>query len=172
MHNKIGHSLLRTGLLLLLLGLAASCSDDGSSLQPDGLGFSDGYQGDASAPLPDTLSPYPADPFAGLHKVNTKPDIYWGSGSFGDTKGQLILWAPPAYTPHKAWPLVVYLHGGGKTTDNKQSQVQALGELKGLVSRTYPTSEVPKMNDFFLKQQNASPTDWKQTRAAVDSFLN
>lgn len=123
---------------LLLAALLAACDGEGVAGTTDGSAPDLGLAPDLLAPdtlvPPDTVSPYPPDPFKGLNKVGSAPDIYWGNSSFGDGKGQLIVWAPPGYTPSKAWPLVLYLHGGGNTTNNKESQVTGYNRLKSLVS--------------------------------------
>jgi poly(3-hydroxybutyrate) depolymerase len=123
-------------LLLALLTAAGGCDVGGEPPLTDA-SVADGLAPDSLRPdtllPPDTVSPYPADPFKGLNKVGSDPDIYWGTSSFGDKQGQLIVWAPPGYTADRAWPLVVYLHGGGNTTDNKQSQVTGYSRLKSLV---------------------------------------
>ena len=124
---------------LLLAAFLAGCDGEGGAADTDGAAPDLGLAPDLLAPdtqvPPDTVSPYPADPFQGLTKVGSAPDIYWGNSSFGDGKGQLIVWAPPGYTSTKAWPLVLYLHGGGNTTDNKESQVSGYNGLKSLVTR-------------------------------------
>jgi poly(3-hydroxybutyrate) depolymerase len=121
-------------LLLLFISLPA-CGESGEGAGSD----TDATLTDAGiladqAPEPDTVSPFPSDPLADLQKVSSSPDIYWGYSTFGDGKGMLLLWVHPGYTSSKAWPLVVFLHGGGDTTDNQQSQITALSRLKFLVA--------------------------------------
>ncbi len=148
-----------TGMVLAglaALAMGAGCSDAPEGVQVDGgaardravAGKDQGKQKKDSgkkpprdsAPKPDRLKPdaartYPKDPFAGLNKIHSNPDIYLGNGTFGDKKGQLMVWAPKGYSPAKAWPLSVTLHGGFNTTDNKESIKSATGQLKWMVSQ-------------------------------------
>ena len=83
-------------------------------------------------PAPD-LQTYPADPFKGLSRVNSSPDIYRGKSTFGDGKGQLQIWAPPDYSATRAWPLMVFLHGGMNDTGNAESRSSGLDSLRHMV---------------------------------------
>ena len=128
-------------MVLLCVVLMVGCSDevgegaDGST--PDLASTTDGPRLDGARPdqqvIPDVS--YPADPFKGLTRVNSKPDIYWGNSTFGDGKGQLNLWVPPGYSAKKAWPLLVFLHGGMNTTDNKESRASGLNSLRQMVDK-------------------------------------
>lgn len=61
----------------------------------------------------------PPDPFAGWEQIPApllggKVRIWQGAiQGKGDGKGLLYAWAPTAYDSRRAWPLILYLHGGG-----------------------------------------------------------
>ena len=122
--------------ILLALG-AMACDDPGTAGQGDGgsadaVAATDAVRADQAA-TPDQPPSFPKDPFQGFSRVNSNPDIYRGNSSFGDAKGQLTIWAPPGYQSSKAWPLMVFLHGGMNTTDRNESRGSALDSLRGMV---------------------------------------
>ncbi len=124
-----------TAALCLLL---AACSGGGQGPDKAPDLAPDGPRVDAA--LPDSKATpdkpvFPADPYKGLKKVNSKPAIYRGKSTFGDGKGELQVWVPPGYTSAKAWPLLVFLHGGMKETGRAESRGSGLDSLRHMVGK-------------------------------------
>lgn len=129
--------------LALCVWAVCACSgagEDADASAPDLGVAADGPASDhklfPDQPASPDMPSLPADPFKGLQKVNSNPDIYRGKSTFGDGKGELQVWVPAGYTASKAWPLLVFLHGGMNDTGNKESRDSGLNSLRHMVDKT------------------------------------
>lgn len=90
----------------------------------------DGGTASTDAGPPDRPEDYPVDPLAELRLADGTSDVYRGTSTFGDGLAQFQVWAPSSYSRDRRWPLVVYLHGGGNTTDTAMSLSQGASSLR------------------------------------------
>jgi poly(3-hydroxybutyrate) depolymerase len=83
---------------------------------------------------------WPADVKPGYRRDNTVPGV--------DAPGAFDVWVPAGYTPDKAWPLVVVLHGGPGGRPIQMASIFAMGFAeKGAIS-VYPQALKPVLLEW------------------------